>query len=108
MVEVDRNAGHDEDAENRNETEPLTEGGEQVRLPHALLRLPELVIVSLAGRLNPQGVRFRRFVLQLRKVVRVGCLFAQVEVLVLVYLGDDECYKFVEVWAGVITRFVSW
>lgn len=65
------------------------------------------MVVALTCRFNPQVVHLRNLLAELRELVRVRCLFRQVNVLVLIYLRDDVRNDLSDVGVSDITRFVS-
>lgn len=65
------------------------------------------MLVARTGGLYPQGIHLRRLCLQLCKLVRVWRLLWQVNVLMLVYLCEDERNLLSDVGVDAINWFVS-
>lgn len=99
-------------SENKNpqdcgQSQPLAERSQKIRLPDYFPGLPYLVIISLAGRFDPQVIHLRDLLAEFCELVRVRRLFRQVNVLVLIYLRDDVRNDLSDVGVSDITLFVS-
>lgn len=85
----------------------MTERCKKIRLPQGLLRLPDLMVITFAGCLNPQLVNLGDFLPQFGELVGVRWLFRQMKMLMLTYLREYPRSDSGDIGVSRITRFVS-
>lgn len=90
MIQVHRDTGDDQHAQDGDQAKPLTERSQQVGLACGFLRLPQLVLVALTRGFNPQLVSLWSLRFQLRELVGVRAR-RQVKVLMLADLSEYQC-----------------